>query len=304
MGIKKNIAKFSSLSPLRYPGGKSIMFPLLESIIKQNFLSPITYIEPYAGGAGAALALLYYKVVRKIHINDANIAIFSFWHSLLNHPQEFLHKFQKTNPTLEEWYKQKEIFETQRDQYHPSIELGFATFFLNRTNHSGILSAGPIGGKNQKQQEFAKYPIHARYNKSRLLEKLQWIIANKANIKTSNLDALALLRSIKQKPIAEQQNIFVYLDPPYFVHGKRLYMDFYTVKDHEDLSKFLKESNHFKWILSYDNVSEIQHLYSNNRQFAFSLTYSAATRREGKELLIYANNVNISNSQQSILMGE
>lgn len=304
MGIKRNIAVGPSLSPLRYPGGKSIMFPLLESIIKQNFTIPITYVEPYAGGAGAALALLYHGIVKKIHINDANIAIFSFWHTLLNHSQEFLDKFQKTNPTLEEWYKQKEIFETLRKSTLPSIDLGFATFFLNRTNHSGILSAGPIGGKSIEQQKQTAYPIYVRYNKTRLLEKLQWLITNKSNIKTSNLDALALLRVIKQKPIAKQQNIFIYLDPPYFVHGKRLYMDFYTPKDHEKLARVLRKHNHFKWILSYDNVPEIQNLYPDNRQFPFSLAYSAATRKQGNELLICANNVHITISHSNILMGE
>jgi hypothetical protein len=32
---------------------------------------------------------------------------------------------------------------------HDDLEVGFATFFLNRTNRSGILNGGIIGGRDQ-----------------------------------------------------------------------------------------------------------------------------------------------------------
>ena len=50
-------------SPLRYPGGKSILSPLLGNFIEINNLLDGIYIEPYAGGAGAALKLLFSEYV-------------------------------------------------------------------------------------------------------------------------------------------------------------------------------------------------------------------------------------------------
>ena len=44
-------------SPLRYPGGKAQLFPLVRDIIVANRLNGATYIEPFAGGAGLALKL-------------------------------------------------------------------------------------------------------------------------------------------------------------------------------------------------------------------------------------------------------
>lgn len=294
MVSRKNI-KNPLISPMRYPGGKSVMFPFIENLIQNNFTKPVTYVEPYAGGAGAALALLYHNCVNEIYLNDANIAIFSFWYSLLQNSKKFLYKFNTTPPSLDEWYKQKEIFTTHCNDKKPSLELGFATFFLNRTNHSGILSAGPIGGQTQKQQHSAKYKIDARYNKVKLLEKLNWIIRNKSRIKIFNLDALDLLRTIEKFPKSVQSQFLIYLDPPYFVNGKRLYMDFYTDLDHRKLAKHLTKKRLFKWILSYDNVKEIVELYPNNFQHSFFLNYSAAKRKIGKELLISSPNITISN---------
>ena len=292
----KNTHKFPTLSPLRYPGGKSVMFPFLQELISKNFISPATYVEPYAGGAGAALALLWHNCVKQIYLNDANIAIFSFWHSLLRNSNNFLHKFDTIKPSLDEWYKQKEIFELHQNDRSSSVELGFATFFLNRTNHSGILSAGPIGGRTHKQQESAKYTIDARYNKTKLFEKLNWIIKNKSRIKIFNLDALELLRTIEKNSNAIQSQFLIYLDPPYFIHGKRLYMDFYTELEHKKLASHLTKKRSFKWILSYDNVEEIVSLYPNNFQYPFSLNYSAAKRKKGKELLICSPNIVLSDN--------
>jgi len=50
-------------SPLRYPGGKSALYPIIASAIKTNGLKNCTYVEPFAGGASIALSLLVDGVV-------------------------------------------------------------------------------------------------------------------------------------------------------------------------------------------------------------------------------------------------
>jgi Site-specific DNA methylase len=289
--IKVRYLTPKKVSPLRYPGGKSILTDFLARFTSWNGLKDTIYIEPYAGGAGAALNLLFYDKVKQIVINDANIAIFSFWNSLINHSEAFLKKFDSINPTLREWKKQKTIFEKHKNDKTASTELGFATFFLNRTNRSGILSATPIGGKTQKKQLASKYTIKARYNKKDLRKRLCGVISFKERIKVSNEDALALLKKFSRSSRNMQQKTLIYLDPPYYVNGKKLYMDFYNNDDHRALASFLEKSKmRCKWLLSYDNVVAIKKLYRKSEQYFFTLRYSASTARKGKELLMHSNN--------------
>jgi len=79
--IKTKKHKRFSFTPLRYPGGKTSLFEFFDSVIKGHGWSKVTYIEPYAGGAGAALSLLFLNKVNKIIINDYDPAIFCFWKS-------------------------------------------------------------------------------------------------------------------------------------------------------------------------------------------------------------------------------
>ncbi|MBK9982091.1 MAG: DNA adenine methylase [Saprospiraceae bacterium] len=137
-------------TPLRYPGGKSIMSPFFEELIKLNSLKKVIYSEPYAGGAGAAINLLLNNSVEAIRINDSSRGIYSFWNSLINEGERFIDKVDKTEVTLKEWQSQRLIF---KNSTTTSFDLGFATFFLSRTNRSGILAAGPIGGQDEKTQK-------------------------------------------------------------------------------------------------------------------------------------------------------
>lgn len=271
-------------TPLRYPGGKSMMSPFFEEIIDYNKLTDITYAEPYAGGAGSAINLLVKNKVHSIIINDISIGIYSFWYFLINESEKFLDLFHETPVTLTEWKKQKNIFDTSKK---PSLKLGFSTFFLSRTNRSGILNAGPMGGQSEQKQSNAKYKIDCRYNRKLLLKKFNQIIALRKNIKVYNYDALTFLKKYMN------DNTFIYLDPPYYKQGKALYLNYYKHHDHHNLSLFLKENNDFNWVLSYDNVDEIKDLYNDFNLYEFDLTYTAQKIKKGTELFTHSSNINI-----------
>lgn len=265
-------------TPLRYPGGKSIISPLIDSIISVNKLRNVVYAEPYAGGAGAAINLLSRGIVDRIMINDACIGIYSFWKFLLEKSKQFMTLFEETPVTLEEWKKQRFIYKNRSEA---SLELGFATFFLSRTNRSGILYAGPIGGQEPDAQRKAKYQIDCRYNKKTLREQLRNIIRLRDKITVSNMDALDFLMELSG------DEYFLYIDPPYYEKGKQLYMNYYTDRDHKELSLFLKNSN-LKWILSYDNVQPIRELYREHDLYKFNITYSIQNPKKGIELFTHS----------------
>jgi DNA adenine methylase len=278
-------------TPLRYPGGKSLMTPFFQDILRNNNIQRGTYAEPYAGGAGAAINLLLEGSVDDILINDASIGIFSFWSSIVENGNKFIKHIQSTEVTLQEWQKQRAVFKTATKT---SFELGFATFFLTRTNRSGILSAGPIGGQNKENQKKATYKIDCRFNKDELIKRIRAILKFKDRITVSNLDALDFLKTIRRK------NSLVYLDPPYFKQGQSLYLDYYTKKDHELLSIFLAQKQKFKWLLSYDNTPEIRGLYSDFELYNFDLCYTANSIKKGSELLTCSKDLRLP---ESMLIG-
>lgn len=264
-------------TPLRYPGGKGRLTQFVADIIAMNGLTGGHYVEPYAGGAGIAVSLLYLQYVSRIHLNDLNNAVYAFWHIVLNETEELCRLINDTPVTMDEWRRQRLI---QDDKDASLIELGFSTFFLNRTNRSGIIQGGVIGGKDQA----GKWKIDARFNKSDMVKRIQKIASFKARIEIHNLDAADLIVNVLPR-IPEQA--LVYLDPPYYVKGRGLYQNHYYHDDHKKIAKLVASEVKQKWIVSYDNVEQIKEMYAGFRQETFSLHYSAGARYRGSEVFVY-----------------
>lgn len=268
-------------SPLRYPGGKQILSRLVAHLIHLNGCSGGTYVEPYAGGAGVALALLFGEHVDRVLINDADPCIFACWKAILFETDKFLKMLRKTPTTTEEWARQRHIY--QHPRRFSTARLGFATFYLNRCNRSGIIAnGGPIGGQHQS----GTWKMDARYNRTELERRISKIAMYGDRIDISNLDAIDFLET-KVGAVKASQRPFVYLDPPYYAKGRDLYLNFYVHDDHAKLAGYMAGQTRYPWVMSYDNVPEIRKLYASFRQVRFSIDYSARDRREGSEVMIF-----------------
>lgn len=259
--------KSNNYSPLRYPGGKSRLIDFIKSIIDQNSLKGGTYIEPFSGGAAIALALAIDGYMERIVINDYDRSIYAFWYSILHHTDAFIDKIRNTSLSIEEWHIQRAI--QQNKQNVNLFDLGFSTFFLNRTNRSGVLKAGVIGGLNQT----GSYKIDARYNKEQLTERIQLIAQYKDKFILHNEDAINLLR--RYRNIARKN--LIYLDPPYYIKGRELYVNFFKDADHIALSQAVQQRDNLNWIITYDNHSFIHNLYINAKSLSYALSYSSYT---------------------------
>ncbi len=267
-------------SPLRYPGGKAKLCDLLIEILRANDLSEPRYVEPYAGGAGAALRLLFEEYVESIVINDADPRIRCFWSAVTEQNDRFLSLLDQVEVSVEEWYRQREIYELADAER--VLEVGFATFYLNRTTRSGIVhNGGPIGGFDQS----GNYKIDARFNRDQLTRRIQRIGIYADRIEVSDLDGLGLLRTLEQDGV-RAAHTFVYLDPPYYAKGAELYLNRFTHQQHAELANYLSSPRVFPWVMTYDNVPAIEKLYDGFHRVPFDLSYSAFERRTGQELLI------------------
>ena len=263
-------------SPLRYPGGKNRLSRFVGEVCSRSGIHG-HYVEPYAGGASIALYLLLNNYVTGITINDFDRSIFAFWHSVLNNPHKLVRKIGDAEISIKNWKMQKEV--QQNKSNADLLELGFSTLFLNRTSHSGTLNGGVIGGLKQQ----GKYKINCRFNKEKLIQKIESISSFGDSISLYNKDALELVRNLKNS----SENTIFYFDPPYYLKGPSLYMNHYDHEDHVAVSKEIQKIKNAKWLVSYDDVSEIRKLYQNigARSKSYSLRHTAHSSRTGKEVL-------------------
>jgi DNA adenine methylase len=270
-------------SPLRYPGGKTFLTDFLCQTIEANGLEGGVYVEPFAGGAGAALRLLFSERISEIHINDIDPCIYAFWRAILEHTDRFLELVEDTPVTVRAWRQQKSLLRNHHE--HSTLQVGFATFFVNRCNRSGVLNAGPIGGVNQE----GNYKIDVRFNKTRLRKKIEKIALYKERITAWNLDGVAFLNKVFRIRKIRKDHCLVYMDPPYFEKAERLYPFYFTQDDHERLADYLNQSADFRWIVSYDDRARIRRLYPGRKRVLLR-SYSVHSIRIGRELMISSRN--------------
>jgi len=265
-------------TPLRYPGGKGKLAPFIRQLFVDNGLCDGVYVEPYAGGAGIALELVMTSYAKEVWLNDVDPAIYAFWHSALNETQALIDMVQNVPLTVDEWQKQRDVY--LKPGRKKRLLLGFATLFLNRTNRSGILGGGVIGGLEQK----GNWLIDARFNRDTICDRLQKIEDHKHHIKVTNLDAEEFIKKTKFP-----KKSLVYLDPPYFNKAQRLYRNHYAEADHARIASLVQKKLRTHWVVSYDDAPEIAELYLDRRKIRYTLSYSAQTKRKGGELMFFSD---------------
>lgn len=274
-------------SVFRYPGGKTQLYSFVHHLLKINSITDI-YIEPFAGGAGIPLKLLIDNRINTVWINDYDKAIYSVWDTILNDPVALIsliesvpfdyHSGHKISPefSISFWKKQKDIYLNNKNHQH-SIELAFSTLFLNRTNTSGIITAGPLGGFKQNR----KTQIYARFNKETLINKINLIHSFKSQIKLTRLNTLDMIPKIRNS--VDPKNSFIFFDPPYFEQGKELYYSSFNEQGHKELANGILSLKQYHWITTYDTAPQIQEDYTMVKQkYEYSLNYSANNKNRGK----------------------
>lgn len=259
------------------------MAPYLTELIRAQPRRPSAYAEPYAGGAGAALKLLVDEVVKSIHINDLSPGIAAFWRAVFFETEDFARKIETAIVDIQHWHEAKAVFS------HPhgktDLDLGFATFFLNRANRSGILNARPIGGLDQ----VGNWKIDARFNREELAARVRRLGAYRRRVSITEMDGKDFLASIEQLP----SGVLAYVDPPYIVQGENLYMDSLSYEDHRELASLLRRTT-LPWLLTYDVSEKITgELYSGLRTARFDIAHTAQKQHIGSELVIFGDSLHV-----------
>lgn len=265
------------LSPLRYPGGKFKIYNKVKNLIETNELGNRSYVEPFAGGFGIGLGLLHDNVVQTAVLNDFDPHIYNFWHTILNNHDDFIQIMMDTPVTIDERERQKEIYD---DEHVDRIRDGFATFFLNRVNFSGVITGGPIGGFAQT----GDYKLDCRFNKEEIRNKVEQISLLKDRIELYNHDASELITQHLHERI---QECFFNIDPPYVEKGHRLYTNFFREENHRNFERTIAEHlGEGDWIITYDDCDLIRDIYRDYRMIGYNILHNAGGSVQGKEVVI------------------
>lgn len=281
-----------SQSPLRYPGGKARIFDIASNFIETNELQACQYAEPYAGGCGLALLLLFEGYVDELYLNDIDSSIASLWQCIIDNPQELIQKVKLATFTIEEWKKQKNIQKNKESSN--LIDLAFSTLYLNRTNRSGIIKGGVMGGLEQN----GKYKMDCRFNKEALIKKINLISKKKEKIHIFNMDAIEFISHVEKLKLKKP---LLMVDPPYYNKGQSLYTNFYKHDDHVEVRNKL-QSTDIPWFLTYDNTMEIRELYEKYLQYYFDISFNVANKGKGSELFIVSEHFSINETERLNLL--
>lgn len=266
-----------TLSPLRYPGGKSQIYRKVRDLIVANGFNNRIYVEPFAGGFGVGIALLENNIIEHAIMNDLDTHIYHFWDAVLNQTEELIELVRVTPITLEERLRQKEIYANAES---PPLLDGFSTLFLNRVNYSGVLFAGPLGGNKQTSE----YPIDCRFNRGNIIERIQTVADLRNSIHLYHTDACELIAELC---VQYNNDLFFYIDPPYVLKGKSLYSEYYTEADHRNLERVIQENlQEVPWIVTYDVCDLVRDIYQNYLIREYGMFHSAHNRARGCELVI------------------
>jgi len=265
------------LSPLRYPGGKFKIYNKVKNLIEANALNDRTYVEPFAGGFGIGLGLLRDDIVQTAVLNDFDTHIYNFWYAVLYHTDDLLRMITDTTITIEERDRQQAVYINDNAD---RVNDGFATFFLNRVNFSGVIKGGPIGGFSQS----GTYKLGCRFNKDEMASKILQIASLRERIELHNCDANELITQHLQGRI---HTSFFNIDPPYVKKGSKLYTNYFKEQDHRDLERtitgYLGET---RWIVTYDDCDLIRDIYKDYHMIEYDILHNAGGSVRGKEIVI------------------
>lgn len=271
------------VSPLRYPGGKVRMTPWLLDVF-DRVVMPMdveVWIEPFGGGAGAALMALE-SGIPEAWIVEANPALAAFWTAVTSDEGQLAARVETTIPTLG-------MFQEARDAVGAALagetldpaEVAFSGFLVNRCSRSGMIlpNVGPIGGKAQN----GRYTLASRFNGPRLAERLRYVAAFGERFRVIDGDGIDYIEQLPDSGIEDE--VFLFVDPPYLGVGDRLYAQGMDRAEHARLAAALRVAT-APWVLTYDAHPDVLDLYPDADVIEFDIPHTANRGQVGTEYLI------------------
>lgn len=179
------------------------------------------------------------------------------------------------------------------------LDLAYAALVINRCSRSGMVNprVGPIGGRNQN----GRWNIQSRWNSEGLAERIGRISRMRDRIRISEADAIAHIAELDGS-VGIEEELLLFVDPPYLVQGNRLYADGLTMDDHKRLAAALTECA-ARWLLTYDCDERILGLYPEHRVLAYEIAHTANQQRVDEEYAVLSDTLAVRDDQNLLPTG-
>lgn len=259
----------ASLSPFRYPGGKGRLMDSLMPLLKPILDSTMGFADVFVGGGSVVLNVAKEYPDKDLYINDKDPRLAYFWKIVASdHVDDLISRLDIT-PTVDMFFKLRDT------KPKSEVDYAFHGIFFNKTSFSGILDAGPIGGKGQT----SKYSVGCRYNPPALIKKIE--VCHQLLNGRTQVDC----KDFRANLVAYDPNVAIFLDPPYFEQGSGLYTEQFTDKEYIEMEKFLSKRNN--WVLTIDDCQTIRDLFGKYNVSEVPAKYSINSKpKKKKELFI------------------
>ena len=247
-------------SPLRYPGGKSRAIKTILPLVPRNTKS---ICSPFVGGASLELALAANGI--KVNAYDIFSPLVTFWQCALKNSAKLAKMVENYFPL-----SKQSFYSLQKNHinFSSTWEKAATFFVLNRASFSGASLSGGMS------------PGHPRFTRS-AIERLRKFQSKNFTVKKSDY----------RESIANHEDSFLYLDPPY-MNGQKLYGfkgDTHARFDHQALRDILKERD--GWILSYNDCPTIRDWYSDYIILVPAWQYGMGNSKNSKEIIILSHDI-------------
>lgn len=273
------------ISPLRYPGGKARMGAALTTIWETQ-MSPMDieiWSEPFAGGAGAGLHLLADNTISELWLTEKHPALAAFWRTAAHNGAELAASVRTTTPSMQLWrHAQEAVAAAEAGDTVDDTELAFAALILNRCSRSGMVNAivGPMGGKHQS----GRWTLQSRWYGEGIAERIDVVHRLGDRIRVMEGDGIEQIRELDGS-VGIEDEMMLFVDPPYLVQGNRLYANGMTIDDHARLASALAGSA-CHWLLTYDGDDRVLDLYPTNRVLAYQIPNTVNRARIAEEYAV------------------
>jgi len=237
-----NVSAVPHRSPFRYPGGKTWLVPYIRRWLNCQKEKTTEFVEAFAGGAIVGLSALFDGLAARLTLIELDEQIAAVWTTILTSGQELATRILEFDLTRDN------VIAELANAPTTVQDCAFQTILRNRVQRGGILAPGAgllKAGENG-------HGIASRWYPETLARRILDIVKKRQDITFVHGDGIAFI----EKHAALKDCVW-FIDPPYTVAGRRLYM--HSEIDHRHLFTVVKKLKG-DFLMTYDNARPIQAL--------------------------------------------
>lgn len=267
-----NVAAVPHRSPFRYPGGKTWLVPYTRRWLSSLKKRPADLVEIFGGGGIVGLSAIFDDQVDRLTLIELDEDVAAVWKVIFGGQAaelaDAIMSFDMTRENVEAALVRPVA---------NLLEHAFLTILRNRVLHSGILSPGASMMRKGENGRGVKSRWYAGTLRKRILD----LGRIRSRVTFIHGDGIEYMRDN-----AKRKGAAFFIDPPYTVAGKRLYV--HSEVDHDEIIR-VASTVKGELLITYDNADPIRKLAEKCRLATDTIPMQNKRHVIQRELLIGKN---------------